>query len=111
MCFIGPACFIDSVNGGHGITLPANVNNVREIICVGDKLVWMSTSGMLYVRQASPDKGGPIAGMNVFGACPKDTKKDLAGYNGKVTSSPTFANGRLYCRAPWGEVVCLDVKP
>ncbi len=82
-----------------------------EIICVGDKLVWMSTSGMLYVRQASPDKGGPIAGMNVFGACPKDTKKDLAGYNGKVTSSPTFANGRLYCRAPWGEVVCLDVKP
>jgi len=81
-----------------------------EIISIGDKLLWLSTSGMLYVGNAAPNADGAIANYKVFGSCPRDTRKERTRYNGIVCTSPTFADGRLYCRAPWGEIVCIDMK-
>jgi outer membrane protein assembly factor BamB len=81
-----------------------------EVIRVGNKLVWLSTSGMLYVGEAAPDKPGPIAEFKVIGKSSKDLKADKARYNATVSTSPVFAAGRLYCRGPGGDVVCVDAR-
>jgi outer membrane protein assembly factor BamB len=81
-----------------------------EVITVGDKLVWLSTSGTLYIGEAAPDKPGPIAEFKAIGKPTKDLKADKARYNATVSTSPSFAAGRLYCRSPWGDVVCVDVR-
>lgn len=80
-----------------------------EIILIGDKLVWISSSGILYVGEALPDKAGPVAEFKALGACTRDLRKDKAQYNNVVSTSPSFAAGRVYCRSPWGEIVCVDV--
>jgi outer membrane protein assembly factor BamB len=81
-----------------------------ELILVGDKLVWLSSSGMLQVGNASPDKVGAIADFKALGPSTRDLDADKAIYHRIVCTSPTFAGGRVYCRSPWGEVVCVDVK-
>jgi hypothetical protein len=81
-----------------------------EITLVGDKLVWLSTSGVLYAGDASPDADGPSAQFNAIGQCTKDIRKDKARYNSICCVAPTFAEGRFYCRSPWGTVVCVDVS-
>ncbi|MBA4389219.1 MAG: hypothetical protein C0404_14695 [Verrucomicrobia bacterium] len=81
-----------------------------ETILVGDKLVWLSTSGTLYAGEATPDKPGTVSEFPVIGRCTKDLKKLKASFNEIICTSPSFSGGRLYCRSPWGEVVCVDVS-
>lgn len=81
-----------------------------ETIVVGDKLVWLTTSGRLYAGDVSPEKLGGIADVQVIGPCAKDMKKVKSKYNDIVCVSPSCASGRIYCRAPWGETVCVDVS-
>jgi outer membrane protein assembly factor BamB len=81
-----------------------------EIILVGDKLVWMSTSGILYVGEAAPDKPGPLGEFKAIGKCTKDLKAEKARYHAVVCTAPSLAGDRLYCRSPWGEAVCVDMK-
>lgn len=81
-----------------------------EVILVGKTLVWTSWSGILYAGDASPDKGGPTAELKILGPCPKDVKQAKAKYHKDLCVPPVFANGRLYSRAPWGELACVDVR-
>jgi outer membrane protein assembly factor BamB len=87
---------------------PAVAKDQGEVILVGDKLVWISSSGMLYVGEASPEKRGPIAEFKAVAPCTKPLAKDQARYNNVISTSPTFAAGRVYCRSGWGEAVCVD---
>jgi len=89
---------------------PATTKDQGEIILVGDKLVWLSSSGTLYVGEASPDKTKPIASFKAVPRCTKDLRKDKAQYNNVISTSPALAGGRLYCRSSWGDLVCVDVR-
>jgi outer membrane protein assembly factor BamB len=88
---------------------PKLARDQGEVILAGDKLVWISSSGMLYVGEASPDRRRPLAEFQALGKCAKDLRKDKARYNDVVSTSPALANGRLYCRSGWGEAVCLEI--
>ncbi len=130
---IGKGCYSCVIHGGHvygygvkGLNCvdvlngkmkwrwrsddPRVAKDQGEVILVGDKLVWLSWSGMLYVGEASPDKRGPIAEFRALGACTRDLRKEKAKYNDVTATSPVFASGRIYCRSPWGELVCVDVR-
>jgi outer membrane protein assembly factor BamB len=89
---------------------PAVVKDQGEIILVGDKLVWLSTSGMLYIADASPERREPLAEFKAIGPCGKPLGKDKARYNNVVSTSPALSGGRLFCRAGWGELVALDFR-
>ena len=53
----------------------------------------------------------PIGGGGaVIAPCARDMKKVKSKYNDIVCVSPSVASGRIYCRAPWGETVCVDVS-
>ncbi|MBN1669897.1 MAG: PQQ-binding-like beta-propeller repeat protein [Kiritimatiellae bacterium] len=81
-----------------------------EIILLGDKLVWISTSGRLYVGEASPANRRPLADLQVIGPRPRGGAGATALYNNIVCTAPSFSAGRLFCRSPWGEVVCVDLR-
>jgi outer membrane protein assembly factor BamB len=90
---------------------PKTAKDQGEIILVGDKLVWVSSySGVLYIGNASPEKSAPLGELKALTDCTKDIKKDKARYNNVVSTTPVFANGRIYLRSSWGELACVDVK-
>lgn len=66
------------------------------LIAADGKLIAQSSRGELFIVPASPDGFKPIAQAQVMG--------------GKSWTSPTLANGRIYCRNSQGSLVCLDVK-
>jgi outer membrane protein assembly factor BamB len=80
-----------------------------EVILVGDKLVWVTTSGMLYVGSASPQKMEPLGEFKALKDCAKNLKKDRCQFN-NISASPVFAGGRVYVRGSWGELACIDFK-
>jgi len=88
---------------------PKTAKDQGEIILVGDKLVWVSSTGMLYVGNAAPEKSAPLGELKALSDYTKNLKKDKAGYN-NIATSPVFADGRIYLRGSWGELVCVDVK-
>jgi len=90
-------------------TDPKTQKDQGEIIMVGDKIVWVSSSGTLYVGAAVPEKRPFLGDFKAVNNCGKDLKKDKAGYNNVITA-PVLADGHLYLRASWGELVCVDLK-
>jgi outer membrane protein assembly factor BamB len=87
---------------------PKMARDQGEIILVGDKLVWVSSFGMLYIGNATADKSQPLGEFKALKACDKDLKRDTARCNNVVSTSPTFARGRIYVRSSWGEIACVD---
>jgi outer membrane protein assembly factor BamB len=81
-----------------------------EVIAVGHALVWISSSGTLYAGSASPRGPEPVAEFQAFAGFDADLRKERAQFNLSVCTSPAFAQGRIYCRSSWGELVCLDVN-
>jgi outer membrane protein assembly factor BamB len=60
------------------------------------KLIVLSESGELLVAPASPRGFKPSARAGVL--------------DGKCWTAPVLANGRIYCRAASGRLVCVDVR-
>jgi outer membrane protein assembly factor BamB len=60
------------------------------------KIIMLTDGGELLVGEVSPDAFVPIAQAQVI--------------RPSCWSSPTLANGRIYCRNNKGDLVCLDVK-
>jgi outer membrane protein assembly factor BamB len=60
------------------------------------KIIMLSDKGELVVAAASSRGFNPISRAQVLG--------------GKCWTSPTLANGRIYCRNAKGQLLCLDVK-
>jgi len=92
-------------------TEPRRMRDQGEIVLLGDKLVWISTSGILHVGEASPDRSRPLAEFALIGKPGPEVHREKARYNNVVCTAPNYAAGHLYCRSPWGEVVCVDIKP
>jgi outer membrane protein assembly factor BamB len=68
----------------------------------GDRLIVQNQRGELIVAEASPEKYKELGRIKLFEG------KDIFSSPGYIT--PTLVNGRLYCRAPGGKLVCLDVS-
>jgi outer membrane protein assembly factor BamB len=68
-----------------------------SVIAADGKLILLSERGELVVAEASPLRFQVLARAQVLG--------------GKCWTTPTLANGRIYCRNAKGSVVCVDVRP
>lgn len=68
-----------------------------SLIAAGGRLVLLSEMGELIVARPSPERFEPLARAVVL--------------SGKCWTPPVLANGRIYCRAAAGDLVCLDVRP
>lgn len=67
------------------------------LIANDDTLIVLSEDGELITAKATPDGFNPIARARVLD-------------EGGIWIMPTLADGKVYCRAPRGTVVCIDTE-
>ena len=67
-----------------------------SLIAAGGKLIVLAADGRLIVGEADAKKWSELARANVL--------------EGKCWTPPALADGRLYCRSAFGELVCLDMR-
>ena len=67
------------------------------LMAAGNRLIVLSDQGELMVAEASREHFPPLARARVL--------------QGKCWTTPTLANGRIYCRNAVGDLVCVDVRP
>ena len=67
------------------------------LIAAGPRLIALTERGCLVAVEATAAAYRELGSHRVF--------------RGRCWTAPVLANGRIYCRGPGGEVVCLDVRP
>ncbi len=79
-----------------------------SVMAAGDKLIILTDDGNLVIAQASPDGLETISQAKLFQLQPFNSYPD--GDPNVCWTAPVLADGKIYARTTYGELVCVDVR-
>ena len=78
------------------------------LIAAGERLIILENDGELVVAEATPEKYSEISRARVLQ--PKDSSGLSQDRHWHCWTLPVLAEGRIYARSTWGDLVCVDVR-
>lgn len=84
-----------------------NLGQFGSLMAAGDKLIIIS-DGELIIAEASSESFQPISRATLFDLKPMNQYPN--GEPNTCWTQPILANGKIYARTTWGNLVCVDVR-
>ena len=101
--------FVDCVDLADGsVKWSQAVGDWGSLAAAGKHLIIIKGDGELVVAEANPEKYIPVSATRVFQLKPWRSYPD--GKPDTCWSAPVLADGRIYARTTYGQLVCVDVS-